>query len=74
MIAIVVVFGVISYVEWKYLKRNKRSLRTQSIIMGLAFFLLIASEALFLVRDHWSLGMFLNSIFEPIQNLLTIES
>jgi hypothetical protein len=74
MIYIALAFGLIGLMEWTYLDRKKRSVRTHWVIIGLALFLLFSCEALYLFRNYWSLGSFINSIFEPIQRMMVIAN
>jgi hypothetical protein len=73
MILIALVFSLIIGLEWKYLTHNRRSLRSFRIVMGMALLLFLSCETLFIIHNQWSIGMFINSVFEPFQRLLTFE-
>jgi hypothetical protein len=73
MITIIVVFGVITYFEWRYLKKKNRKQRTLWLVLGICLFMMIVMEAIYAIRDIWPIGMVVDSLFRPIQQLLYID-
>lgn len=74
MITILIVFSLIAYFDWRYLKRNNRSKRAIIRVMAVACVLTLGMEAIYLLRDRWTVGMLIESIFFPIQKLIFVES
>ncbi|MDB4866055.1 MAG: hypothetical protein JWR03_388 [Cohnella sp.] len=74
MIAIAVIFVAIGYLEWVYLIREKQKASIIRIVMGCSFFLLLCAEAVYLFADNWSIGMFMNTVFSPVQKWLFAET
>jgi hypothetical protein len=67
MIAIAVVLGTIGYMEWRSLQRSNRKQRTKWRVVILSFVLLLGIEANYIYRDRLSIGMVIDSLFDPIQ-------
>jgi membrane-anchored protein YejM (alkaline phosphatase superfamily) len=72
MIAIAVVFSAIGYMEWCSLQRNNRKKRTTRTIVMFSFVLMLGMEAIYICRDRISVGMIVDSMFDPIQRWIFI--
>ncbi|TJY41812.1 hypothetical protein E5161_11450 [Cohnella pontilimi] len=73
MIGIAAIFLLIGYMEWAYLRRERKSKRTVRIVIGLDVMLIICSEAVYFTRNaDVTAGMILNALFTPIQRLLFV--
>lgn len=73
MISILVIFGLIGYFDWRYLKRNNRSKRAVIRVMAVVFVLALCMEAVYLLKDRWTVGMLIEAVFFPLQNLIFVE-
>lgn len=73
MIAVTIVFGLVAWFEWRYLRSRRRRARTVRIVFGylLALWLLTFAVALFGGRQ--SLGIAFAELFAPLQRLIFIE-
>jgi hypothetical protein len=74
MITILLTFLAIAYFDWRYLQQNKRSKRAIFKVMAVACLLTVGMEAIYMLRDRWTVGMLIESIFFPIQKLIFVES
>jgi accessory gene regulator protein AgrB len=72
MIAIAVVFGTIGYIEWRSLQRSNRKQRTKRRVVILTLVLMLGMEAIYIYRDRISIGMVIDSLFDPIQRWIFI--
>jgi hypothetical protein len=72
MITIAAIFSTIGYMEWQYLRRNNRKKKTIWIVMGIAFFLFLSMEAIYILRDRWTIAIVIEYLFDPIQKMLFI--
>jgi accessory gene regulator protein AgrB len=72
MIAIAVVFGTIGYIEWRSLQRSNRKQRTKRRVVILTLVLMLSMEAIYIYRDRISIGMVIDSLFDPIQRWIFI--
>jgi hypothetical protein len=71
MIGIAAVFLLIGYMEWIYLNRDRQKPSTIRIVMGLDILLMLCSEAVYLTRNsQLTVGMILNAVFAPVQQML----
>jgi membrane-anchored protein YejM (alkaline phosphatase superfamily) len=70
MISIAVLFLLIGYQEWIYMRRDHEERRTIRIVMALGFVLLLSAEAIYLLKDRQSVGMIVNTVFAPVQQWL----
>lgn len=73
MITIPVIFGLIGYFEWRYLKQNNRKQRTIWIVMGVTCFLMFCMEAIYLFSDRWMIATIIETIFYPMQKAIFFE-
>jgi len=73
MIYIAIIFGCLAYMEWRYLKRKKRTKRTFRIVMGLAAILFLGTEVLYLIREQWTLSSVIEAVFGRLQEAIMIK-
>lgn len=73
MIFVAILFGCVVCLEWRYLKRKKRTKRTFRIVMGLAAFLFLGMEVLYLLREQWTLSSVIEAVFGRLQEAITIK-
>ncbi|NRF96284.1 hypothetical protein HQN89_36650 [Paenibacillus frigoriresistens] len=73
MIVIPVIFGLIMFFEWGYLKRNNRSPRTIRIVMSIAIYLMVCMEAIYMFRNSYTVATFMETIFNPIERAIFAE-
>lgn len=73
MIAVTVVFACIAYFEWRYLRRHRRRPRTVRIVIGFIAILWLLTFTIACLRDRFSLGLAVSSLFEPLQRLLYMD-
>ncbi|KIL36586.1 hypothetical protein SD71_06045 [Cohnella kolymensis] len=74
MITILIIFSLIAYFDWRYLQQNKRTKRAVIRVMAVACVLTLGMEAIYLLRDRWTVGMLIESIFFPLQKLIFVET
>jgi hypothetical protein len=74
MAAIAVIFGMLGAYEWIYLRRDKQKPRTVRLVLGFNFLLLAGLEAIWILQEHWSIGMAVNAVFSPIQDWLLFRT
>jgi xanthine/uracil permease len=72
MISIAVVFGMIGYIEWRSLQRSNRKQKTQRRVVILSLLLMLGMEAMYINRNHLSIGLIIDSLFDPIQRWIFI--
>jgi len=73
MMAIAVLFVCLIYREWRYLKRCNRNPRTIRRVMGIALFLFLSLELLYGFREQWTISRLIETIFGPVQQLITAK-
>ncbi|WP_337031488.1 hypothetical protein [Paenibacillus illinoisensis] len=72
MIMIAIVYGAVGILEWRYLRKNKRSIRCVMTLACLWLVMFTGMEVTYAIKDWWSLGLVISFIFEPIQQFLFI--
>ncbi|HZG80091.1 MAG TPA: hypothetical protein VEZ13_04875 [Brevibacillus sp.] len=70
MIIIALLYGIIVGVEFWYLRLYQRKRRTFYFVIGTAVFTFLYFEALYVFRDQFSIGLALEAIFSPIDQLI----
>jgi hypothetical protein len=55
------------------LKKKNRKQRTLWLVLGICLFMMIVMETIYAIRDIWPIGMVVDSLFRPIQQLLYID-
>ncbi|EST53931.1 hypothetical protein T458_21360 [Brevibacillus panacihumi W25] len=70
MIMIALLYGIIVGVEFRYLRLHQRKRRTFYFVIGTAAITFLYFEALYVFRDQYSIGLSLEAIFSPIDQLI----
>ncbi|MFC3803195.1 hypothetical protein [Cohnella sp. GCM10012308] len=67
MIAILLAYTSVAFVEWRYLRNNKRKKSTFLLVFGSISFLLLLSEFLFVMKDRFQIAVWVEAIFGPLE-------
>ncbi|RNB78365.1 hypothetical protein EDM58_11190 [Brevibacillus panacihumi] len=70
MIMIALLYSVILGIEFRYLQLYRRKRRTFYCVIGTIVFSFLYFEALYVFRDQFSIGLSLEAIFSPIDQLI----
>lgn len=70
MIMIALLYGVIFGIEFRYLQLYRRKRRTFYCVLGTIAFTFLYFEALYTLRDQFSIGLVLEAMFSPIDQLI----
>ncbi|MFD2328613.1 hypothetical protein ACFSR7_05070 [Cohnella sp. GCM10020058] len=67
MIAILLAYASVAFVEWRYLRNKKRKMSTFFFVFGSTSFLLLLSEFLFAMKDRFQIAVWIEAIFGPLE-------
>jgi len=70
MIIIALLYGILFGVEFWYLRLYQRKRRTFYCVIGTIVFTFLYFEALYVLHGHFSIGLALEAIFSPIDQLI----
>lgn len=70
----VLLYGLIAIYEWWYLRSKRRKQRTILIVLGYTAFCLLCLEALYLMRERWTVADGIEALFSPVQQWIKIGS
>lgn len=73
MITIIIIFCAIGFLEWKYLKRKKRSTQTFGIVLVYVSFMMIVLVSIYLLKNTWTIFNVVKAVFYPLQKLIFLE-
>ncbi|MEK3720803.1 hypothetical protein [Paenibacillus sp. FSL H8-0034] len=73
MIVIGILFGSIACFEWRYMVLHKRKPRTIRYVLGTTIFLFLALEAIFYLKEQWTIGDAIEMVFAPIEKIIRMQ-